>query len=136
MVVTNSLRAALELSGAGPRLILIGGELRRKSQSLVGALTRPVLRELHIDKAFMGTMGFSLTSGMTTTDPNEAFTKKMVMENSETVILLADSTKARTISFAKAGDLGDIDILITDGRLPAPMRKELEKTGMDVHTVK
>jgi len=34
-VVTNSLRAATELAGRGPRLILIGGELRRLSQTLV-----------------------------------------------------------------------------------------------------
>ena len=39
-VVTNSLRAAQELAGRGPRLILIGGELRRLSQTMVGPLTR------------------------------------------------------------------------------------------------
>ena len=44
-VVTNSLRAAHELAGRGPRLILIGGELRRLSQTIVGPLTRCVLRD-------------------------------------------------------------------------------------------
>ena len=42
-VVTNSLRAALELAGAGPKLIMTGGELRRLSQTLVGPLSRCVL---------------------------------------------------------------------------------------------
>ena len=59
-VVTNSLHAAHELAGRGPRLIVIGGELRRLSQTLVGPLTRLVLQELHLDKAFMGTIGFAL----------------------------------------------------------------------------
>lgn len=136
VVVTNSLRAALELSGAKPRLILIGGELRRRSQSLVGTLTRPVLRELHVDKAFMGTMGFSAASGMTTTDPNEAFTKMMVMENSETVVLLADSSKEGSISFSRAGELSDIDILITDSAIPIAIRKELKGLGIEVIVTK
>jgi DeoR/GlpR family transcriptional regulator of sugar metabolism len=136
VVVTNSLRAALELSGAEPRLILIGGELRRRSQSLVGTLTRPILRELHVDKAFMGTMGFSAASGMTTTDPNEAFTKMMVMENSETVVLLADSTKEGSISFARAGELSDIDVLITDNAISAAARKELKGLGIEVMCTK
>lgn len=57
-VVTNSLRAASELSGRGPRLIVIGGELRRLSQTVVGPLSRHVLEGLHLDKAFMGTIGF------------------------------------------------------------------------------
>ena len=42
---------------------------------MVGPLTRPVLDELHLDKAFMGTIGFALKEGLTTTDPSEAFTK-------------------------------------------------------------
>src|SRR5512138_247703 len=45
-VVTNSLRAASELSGHGPRLIMVGGELRRLSETLVGPLTRLVLSQL------------------------------------------------------------------------------------------
>ena len=75
-VVTNSLHAALELAGRGPRLIVIGGELRRLSQTMVGPLTRLVLHELHLDKAFMGTIGFTLNEGLTTTDPSEAYTKE------------------------------------------------------------
>ena len=67
-VLTNSVHAAVELAGRGPRLIVIGGELRRLSQTLVGPLTKLILRELHLDKAFMGTIGFSLKEGLTTTD--------------------------------------------------------------------
>ena len=59
-IVTNSLRAAIELAGGGPRLIMIGGELRRLSQTLVGPLTRLLLEQLNVDTAFMGTMGLTL----------------------------------------------------------------------------
>ena len=53
-VVTNSLRAAIELASWGPRLILVGGDLRRLSQTVVGPLTRLMLNQIHIDRAFMG----------------------------------------------------------------------------------
>jgi len=129
-VVTNSLHAAHELAGRGPRLILIGGELRRLSQTMVGALTRLVLNELHLDKAFMGTIGFTLKEGLTTTDPSEAFTKDIVMGQAQRVIVLADSSKAGKISFARAGRWDKVHVLITDKQLDKDFAKELLKKGV------
>jgi len=129
-VVTNSLRAAHELAGRGPRLILVGGELRRLSQTMVGPLTRCVLRELHVDKAFMGTIGLSLKEGMTTTDPGEAYTKELVMSQARQVILLADSGKAGKVAFARAGGLENIHVLVTDKQLDKHFAKELTRKGI------
>ncbi len=131
-VVTNSLRAAAELAGRGPRLILVGGELRRLAQTTVGPLTRFVIRELHVDKAFMGTIGLSLDEGLTTTDPTEAYTKELVMEHARQVILLADSSKAHKISFTRAGRVEEVQILITDGKFDHKLAKELGKRGIEV----
>jgi len=129
-VVTNSLRAAHELAGRGPRLILIGGELRRLSQTLVGPLTRWILQELHLEKAFMGTIGLSLEAGLTTTDPSEAYTKELVMNQVRQVILLADSSKAGKVSFAHAGRLDNVHVLITDRQLDKNLAKQLIKKGI------
>jgi len=129
-VVTNSLRAAHELAGRGPRLILIGGELRRLSQTVVGPLTRQTLEGLHLDKAFMGTIGVSLKEGMTTTDPSEAFTKDLVMKQARQVILLADSSKAGKVSFARAGGLERVHAIITDKNVDKDFARELNKKGI------
>jgi DeoR/GlpR family transcriptional regulator of sugar metabolism len=129
-VVTNSLQAAHELSGRGPRLILIGGELRRLSQTLVGPLSRLVLHELHLDKAFMGTIGFASREGLTTTDPSEAFTKQVVIERARQVVLLADHTKSGKVSFANAGHWEHVHVLITDK--PVPFAKELANLGVKI----
>jgi DeoR/GlpR family transcriptional regulator of sugar metabolism len=131
-VVTSSLHAATELSGRGPRLILVGGELRRLSQAMVGPLTRLVLQELHLDKAFMGTIGFALKEGLTTTDPSEAFTKGIVMDHARQVILLADSSKAGKVSFANAGRWEDIHLLITDRQVDKQLSRELLKRGVRI----
>jgi DeoR family transcriptional regulator, fructose operon transcriptional repressor len=126
-VVTNSLYAAHELAGRGPRLIVIGGELRRLSQTMVGPLTRLMLDELHLDRAFMGTIGLALNEGLTTTDPSEAFTKKLVMEQARQVIVLADSSKAGKVSFASAGHWDKVHVLITDKQLDKAFAKELAR---------
>jgi len=132
-VLTNSLRAAVELAEAsGLRLILIGGELRRLSQTLVGPLTGCVLRELHLDKAFMGTIGLSLEDGLTTTDPSEAYTKELVMRCAREVYLLVDSSKVGTVSFTRAGRLQDLSAVFTDNRIDRKVVRELKKRGINV----
>lgn len=126
-VVTNSLRAALELAGRGPRLIVLGGELRRLSQTLVGPLTEPVLRELHLDVAFMGSMGMSAEEGLTTSDPNEAFTKKRVLAQARQVVVLVDSSKEGKVAFAEAGRWEDVDVVITDQKISRGFARALSE---------
>ena len=131
-VVTNSLRAAIELAAQGPRLILIGGEFRRLSQTLVGALTRLTLDEVYIDKAFMGTIGLTAEEGLTTTDPSEAYTKELVMEHARQVFLLADHGKVGKVSFACAGRLEKVQVLITDKQIDRKFANQLRKKGVEL----
>jgi DeoR/GlpR family transcriptional regulator of sugar metabolism len=134
-VVTNSLRVAGTLAGGGPRLILVGGELRRRSQTFVGVLTEPLISRLHLDKAFMGTIGLTAAEGLTTTDPNEAMTKQQVMAHAGKVILLADSSKIGVVSFARGGSIEDVDVLITDSGADAGFVRQAEKAGVRVARV-
>jgi DeoR/GlpR family transcriptional regulator of sugar metabolism len=131
-VVTNSLRSAIELAAQGPRVILIGGEFRRRSQTLVGPLTRLTLDEVHVDKAFMGTIGLTLEEGLTTTDPSEAYTKELVMQHARQVFLLADHSKVGKVSFACAGQLGRVQVLITDKQVDRKFSSRLRKDGVEV----
>jgi DeoR family transcriptional regulator, fructose operon transcriptional repressor len=131
-VVTNSLPAANELAGRGPRLIVIGGELRATSRALVGPLTRLLLEALHVDRALMGTFALSLEDGLTTTDPSEAFTKQLVMSRSREVILLADSRKMGTRSFVYAGGIEEVDVLVTDTGIDERTARTLKRRGIRV----
>lgn len=130
-VVTNSLMAAECLMNAGHRLFLIGGEFRPLSRTLVGPLTASVVASLHVDKAFMGTIGFTLGEGMTTTDPGEAYTKEQVMHRANQVVLLADSSKLGVPSFACSGGIEDVDVLVTES-VDTRFREELETLGVQV----
>lgn len=131
-IVTNSLRTALELSGSGPDVTLVGGRLRRRSQTMVGPLTSHTLSQLHFDKAFMGTIGLSIKSGLTTTNPEEAYTKRLAMDQSSEVILLADSSKIGKTSFAHAGDIDSISTIVTDRNADAHFLKQARKLNINI----
>ncbi|MDP6034466.1 MAG: DeoR/GlpR family DNA-binding transcription regulator, partial [Verrucomicrobiota bacterium] len=117
------------------RIILTGGELRLLSQTMVGPLTRAVLDKVRVDKAFMGTMGFSFGDGLTTTDPNEAFTKDLVQKQARQVILLADSRKWGKVSFSRVSGFEGVDVLITDKKFPAKDARVLRKQDVKVRLV-
>ncbi len=134
-VVTNSLPVAVELGGQGPRLIVVGGEFRPTSQAFVGPLTRHLLGDIHVNRALIGTYALSLEDGLSTTDAAEAFTKGLALERATQVIVLADSRKLGTSSFARAGRLDDVDILVTDDRADRGVVHSLEKRGITVITV-
>ena len=122
----------MELAGRGPRLIVVGGELRPLSQALVGPLSARLLDELFVDRAFMGTFSLSLDAGLTTTDPGEAFTKERVLSRAREVVLLADSSKLGSRSFAHAGRLDQIDVVITDADLDEAAASVFASAGVRV----
>ncbi len=130
-ITTNSLMAAEALMNSGHRLVVIGGEFRALSRTLVGPITAAAIDRIHVDKAFMGTIGFTISEGMMTTDPNEAFTKERILERANQVILLADSAKLGIPSFARSGRPEDIDVLITD-RVDEAFRRDAAELGIQV----
>jgi DeoR/GlpR family transcriptional regulator of sugar metabolism len=131
-VVSNSLPAIVELAGGGPRLIVLGGELRPLSQAIVGPLSTPLLDELYVDRAFMGTFSLSLDAGLTTTDPAEAFTKERALTRAREVVLLVDGSKLGTRAFAHAGRLDQIDVVITDAELDEEAATTFANAGVQV----
>jgi DeoR/GlpR family transcriptional regulator of sugar metabolism len=54
------------------------------------------------------------------------------MGHAREVILLADSSKAGKISFARAGRLEKVQVLITDDGIDRKFAAELRKRGIDI----
>ncbi|NLF94015.1 MAG: DeoR/GlpR transcriptional regulator [Oligosphaeraceae bacterium] len=128
-IVTNSLMAASLLMESGHRLILAGGEFRAISRTMVGPLSAAILQSITVDKAFMGTMGLTLSDGLSTSDANEAFTKKQAMSRARQVILLADHSKFGVSSFVNSGRLEDLHTIISD-EIPAEFQKHFTELGI------
>ena len=134
-VVTNSLRVAHTLAAGGPQVILTGGTLRRLSQTFVGPLTRHGLETLSFDIAFMGTLGLTPDDGLTTTDPDEAYTKELAVSRARRVVLLADATKVGTVSTVRFAPLSALHTLVTDTTLPRPALAALREAYPSLQVV-
>jgi DeoR/GlpR family transcriptional regulator of sugar metabolism len=130
-VITSSMPAALELSKASYEIILIGGQVRNHSLALIGPMTVKNLENYHVDRAFIGTSGISLTHGFSTPNALDAQVKEAMIQAAEETYILADSSKFDhkcLVSFAK---LSDVDLIITDSAIPEKYANELRIRGID-----
>jgi DeoR family fructose operon transcriptional repressor len=113
-------------------LQLLPGRVRPAPQAAVGHATIEAVRNFRADLAFVGTNGISVRHGLSTPDPEEAATKRAVIESAQRVIVLSDATKVgqeRTVRFA---DLEDVDVLVTDEAIAEADVKAFEAAGLDV----
>lgn len=112
-VVTASVVFISDLEGSRLDCIIVGGQVKKATASIVGPLTDNTLREMHFDKAFIGASGYDLVAGINTPDYQEANKKRIVKANSKICYVLADSSKEGIITMCKALELSDV-ILVTD----------------------
>lgn len=135
-LVTNSAKVLVELAGVpGINLIVTGGNLRTLSLALVGPLTKGILEVLHVDKAFIGTMGITVAEGLTTTDILEAETKRLMIEKAQEVMVVADHSKIGKVSFASVAPLSLVDKLITDSGTSSEDIEAIREQGVEVIVV-
>ncbi|WP_214777097.1 DeoR/GlpR family DNA-binding transcription regulator [Exiguobacterium sp. s22] len=112
VVVTNSLPIANELFDLDIKTFVIGGELKRSTQALVGYNARESMMNYRVDLAFLGMNGIDLEAGYTTPDPEEALVKKTAIELAQTSFVLADVSKIGKRTFSRVATL-DAAQLIT-----------------------
>jgi DeoR/GlpR family transcriptional regulator of sugar metabolism len=93
-VVTNGFEVARELAkNPFNHVILIGGVVNNDSSSVTGLLSEKIIEELSIQKAFLSCSGFSLDRGMTEVHIAEAQLKRKIIESTQELFALVDSSK-------------------------------------------
>ena len=135
-VVTASLQVAEDLAPLDTiDLIQLGGLVRHTSLSVVGKYAEMILSGFSFSKLFLGVDGIDLEFGISTTDMREAEINRAMMQTAQKTIVLADSTKFGRRGFAKISNIEDVDMIITDSRLPEATRQQIEAIGIDIVTV-
>ena len=130
-VITNSLDVAHRLAlSTNLNIIILGGTIRRKSLSVVGGVFENNFPDVNISKAFFGAWGISINEGLTDVNPKEIQIKKNVASRSKSIIALIDSTKYGKISYGTFVKTEQIDIIITDKKVPENMEKSLKGKGI------
>jgi len=132
-IVTNNA-ACLSLDIAPQQeLILLGGDFRSQSKSLVGDLTIAGLNSIFSSMTVLGINGVSIKKGCTSAVHQETSVNKAMIENSSgKVIIVADHTKLNCVSSFLTCPLNRIDMIVTDWMAPQAFCEELEETGLCV----
>ncbi len=135
-VVTPSLPNAFALANRpNITLMLVGGRLRGSTMAAVDGWALDALEDTFVDVAFIAADGLSVERGLTTPDTAEAMVKRAAIASARRTVLLADHTKIGNDHFARFGDLGDVDTLITDTGVDPRVADEIALTGIKVIAV-
>ncbi len=132
-VVTNSLDIATELS-ARPNVTVIvtGGTVRPKLNSLVSPFGTLLLDRINADVAFLSCAGVDTEKGFTNSNWHEAEIKRQMIAAASRVVFLADHSKLKHVATAKIAGLLEADMLITDQGASPSVIRELRTAGLEV----
>lgn len=135
-VITASLNVALELlQQPDIEVLQLGGILRKTSSSVTGPYAQSILTDFSCTKLFLGVDGIDLEFGLSTTSAMEAHLNRQMIEASQKVIVLSDSTKFGKRGFGKICGLDKVDRIITDAGISEYFVKQLENLGIEVTVV-
>jgi len=114
-VVTNDFNVLGALTQKrNIKIVMLGGEFRRKNMAFYGAQTVAALDDLLLDKLFLGVDGFDVERGITTHHEPEAQLNRKMVEAARRVIAVTDASKFGKVCLHRIIDVSEIDDLITD----------------------
>ena len=113
-IVTNNLALVQRaIPYENLRVIVLPGQLRRKTNSLTGMETVRSLRQFNVKKAFLATTG-TTASGVTNSSPQEYEIKRCALECSQVRVLMLCQEKFGHAGLMTYGQFEDFDYVITD----------------------
>ena len=134
-IITVSSYIAHLLKETPGEVILLGGIYQKRSESMVGPLTRQCIQQVHFSKAFIGVDGWQSETGFTGRDMMRADVVSAVLAKGVENIVLTDSSKFGQIQPNPLAQTGQISRVITDSRLALEYQHQLKRQGVQVELV-
>lgn len=116
-------------------VILMGGLYQKRSETMVGPLTRQCIQQVYFNKAFLGIDGFHPETGFTGRDMMRADIANTVLAKGVENIVLTDSSKFGQINPNPLQPTHAINRVITDYRLSDEYRNHLKMMNIQLDIV-
>jgi DeoR/GlpR family transcriptional regulator of sugar metabolism len=136
-ILTNSIPVSAVLAESlnqqkfTGEILLLGGHIDPKQQSISGSLTEKMLNQFNIDKAFISAGGVSTKNGVSNYHLHESLVSRTMVDVSKQIILLADYSKFGVDTFCKVCSLEKVDILVCDHPHPNEWKNDLKLNKID-----
>ena len=136
LVMTNNLNVAnILMASKECDIILAGGELRRSDGGLVGRLTIQTIEQFKFDFAVIGCSALDDDGDLLDFDIQEVGVSQTIINQSRTVLLVADHAKIARGAPARIASLKDIDTFFTDKPLPMDLQHKCVAWGTSIKLV-
>ena len=131
-VVTSSIAIADILLPTSTELVLLGGQVRRRSGMTVGPLAEAMCALVHCDVAFISGPAVSARNGLTDSYAEGVRIKGAMLAHCDQSYIVADSSKLGRTAFLKVCELADVTGLVTDAAIAPEEMEELSAAGATV----
>ena len=130
-VLTNDIDVAYDISQRTSNdLIVTGGMLKQSTATLVGSFTEGILRDLHVETAFLSADSAKPKTGFMDKNINEVMIKRLMIKNAAKSVMLCDQSKFSSSAFATICPFSGVDLTITNGEMDPKLEHELQEEGM------
>lgn len=135
VVITGSLPVASLLGTRRGRVVVLGGSVLPDELACVGPVAAATVRRYHADVAVLGAAGLSAAGGITELDDEAADIQRLMIEQSDQLIVLADGSKLGSRTLAAVAPADAITTLVTDSTAPDGELNALRALGINVEVV-
>lgn len=134
-VFSNNHGIATEIGSLtmAAELILLGGRYNSVTYATAGNLTLEIIERINANKVFLGADGFSLRTGLTTSNQDiAAINRAMIRHTTGSVILMSHHTKLGLVAAMEIAKPKEIDILITNLKMSRDFCNNMKSLGIKV----
>lgn len=131
-VLTNSLHIVTALlPQLGTRILVPSGTVFREQNIILAASGEESMPRFHAPKLFLGAAAVGM-QGVMQSDVVLVAAERRLIDRAEKVILLVDSSKFRSSSGTIVCGLEEIDVVITDKKIPEGMADLIRRAGPEL----
>lgn len=130
-VVTNNLEVA-DLFCRNPsfEVILAGGRARNLQRDFIGEAALAVFRDIRVDFGILSVGGLDCDGSLRDFDFDEVRLSRLILDNAEHPIVVADHTKFRCAAAVRFGRLSEARTLVTDAPISAALGETVAACGV------